>query len=248
MSAGKPGAQRRSGPSADPDHRLPGNSTHATAATSSSSRTTPQALSRANRLGSNRSGKWTWRTRPSRSIRSHVAEPAIYPAPDVVALALAAELEMAPGSAWAYNNKAVNLLAGIFEKSAGRPMDEWIWSELLAPLCVTTRAWYRDGSGVTHAMAGVELTPLELARVGQLVLQEGRWDGRQVVGADWIRRLITPHRRCSRVRACSGGCCRRRATRWTPGPRTATSTRTTRMATWGTTWSSSRRVASWSSA
>lgn len=112
----------------------------------------------------------------------------IYPAPNALALALAAEVDAEPGTEWAYNNKAVNLLAGVFERGAGRPMDEWVFEELFAPLCIETREWYRDRGGVPHAMAGVELRPVELAKVGQLMLEGGRWGDRQVVPAEWIRK------------------------------------------------------------
>jgi CubicO group peptidase (beta-lactamase class C family) len=51
------------------------------------------------------------------------ADVEIHPAPDAIQLALAAELSSAPGAAASYNNKAVNLLAGIIEKASGQPMD-----------------------------------------------------------------------------------------------------------------------------
>lgn len=116
----------------------------------------------------------------------------IYPAPDAVQLALAAELEADPGAEFSYNNKAVNLLAGIVEKATGVRLDEAVYRELLAPLCIERTDWYRDASGTPHAMAGLELTPLDLARIGQLVLQEGRWGERQVVSPEWIRRSTRP--------------------------------------------------------
>jgi len=47
----------------------------------------------------------------------------IYPSPDFVQLALAAELEAEPGTAFAYNNKAVNLLAGVVERADGRKLE-----------------------------------------------------------------------------------------------------------------------------
>lgn len=47
-------------------------------------------------------------------------------APDVVQLALAAELDAEPGTTYSYNNKATNLLAGIVEKASGMKMDEFL--------------------------------------------------------------------------------------------------------------------------
>lgn len=116
----------------------------------------------------------------------------IYPAPDAVQLALAAELDADPGTEFSYNNKAVNLLAGIVEKATGRPLDEAVHREILAPLCIERTDWYEDASGTPHVMAGLELTPLALARIGQLVLQEGRWGERQVVPPEWVRLSTSP--------------------------------------------------------
>jgi CubicO group peptidase (beta-lactamase class C family) len=110
----------------------------------------------------------------------------IYPSPDAVALALAAELSHEPGVFFSYNNKAVNLLGGIIEKAAGMPLDEYMHAEIFEPLCIERRFWYRDEAGNAHAMAGVELTPLELARIGQLMLNGGTWNGRRLLDEAWV--------------------------------------------------------------
>jgi CubicO group peptidase (beta-lactamase class C family) len=101
----------------------------------------------------------------------------IYPAPDAVQLALSAELSHDPGTHLDYNNKAVNLIAGIVEKAAGVKLDAYVQRELFTPLCIPERFWYTDKVGNPHAMAGVELTPMELARIGQLMLDDGVWQG-----------------------------------------------------------------------
>jgi CubicO group peptidase (beta-lactamase class C family) len=111
----------------------------------------------------------------------------IYPAPDAVRLALAAELSHEPGTFFAYNNKAVNLLAGIVEKAAGMPLEKYVHAELLQPLCIGKRDWYRDAAGTPHAMAGLELAPLELARLGELMRLGGAWQGRRILDEEWVR-------------------------------------------------------------
>jgi CubicO group peptidase (beta-lactamase class C family) len=110
----------------------------------------------------------------------------IYPAGDAVALALAAELSHEPGVFFSYNNKAVNLLGGIVEKAAGMPLDAYVQQELFDPLCIEARFWYRDEAGNPHAMAGVELTPLELAKLGQLMLNGGTWNGSRLLDEAWV--------------------------------------------------------------
>lgn len=109
----------------------------------------------------------------------------IYPAPDAIKLALAAELSHDPGSYFSYNNKAVNLLSGIVEKAAGVPLDDYVQKEILTPLCIENRFWYKDQAGNPHAMAGLELTPVELARLGQLMLNKGAWGNQRVLSEKW---------------------------------------------------------------
>jgi CubicO group peptidase (beta-lactamase class C family) len=110
----------------------------------------------------------------------------IYPAPDAVQLALAAELTDAPGTAIAYNNNATNLLAGVVRRAAGIPLDEYVQRRLLDPLCIPEQSWYRDTAGNPHGMAGLELEARDLARLGQLMLDGGRWNGTPLLSEAWV--------------------------------------------------------------
>jgi CubicO group peptidase (beta-lactamase class C family) len=111
----------------------------------------------------------------------------IYASPDFVQFALAAELSDDPGARCAYNNKAVNLLAGIVQKASGRRMDTYIREEIFAPLGITDFTWSLDSAGNPHAMAGLQIRAIDLAKVGQMMLDGGKWKGRQVVSEDWVR-------------------------------------------------------------
>ncbi len=114
----------------------------------------------------------------------------IYRSKDFVALALAAELVSAPGQEFFYNNKAVNLLAGIIEKASGQRMDHFIAQALFAPLGIKDFGWTLDDAGNPHAMSGLQLSALDMARIGQLVLNKGRWGDQQVVSERWIEQSL----------------------------------------------------------
>jgi CubicO group peptidase (beta-lactamase class C family) len=101
----------------------------------------------------------------------------IYPSPDFVQLALAAELAHPPGTKFEYNNKAVNLLAGIVERVSGKKLDEFMRDEIFTPLGIREFDWMRDRAGNPHVMAGLTLYPLDLAKLGQLVLNRGSGTG-----------------------------------------------------------------------
>lgn len=110
----------------------------------------------------------------------------IYPSPDFVQLALCAELESDPGTRFAYNNKAVNLLAGVLERADGRKLDRFAQEELLLPLGIGERPWLRDAAGNPHAMSGLALHAADLLCLGELLLQRGIWNGHRLINESWF--------------------------------------------------------------
>lgn len=120
----------------------------------------------------------------------------IYRASDFVRLALAADLEAEPGTQFRYNNKAVNLLAGVVERASGQKLDAYLTEKLFAPLGIKDVQWTKDKAGNPHAMSGLQIHPLDLAKVGQLVLDGGRWNGKSLLSAAYLedatRKSATP--------------------------------------------------------
>ena len=64
---------------------------------------------------------------------------------------------------------------------------------LFAPLGIHDWEWMSDLRGRPLAFAGLRMRPYDLAKIGQLVLQRGAWNGRQLVPADWIDASLRPH-------------------------------------------------------
>ena len=118
----------------------------------------------------------------------------IYPAPDALKLALAAELSHAPGERFSYNNKAMNLLAGVIEQAAQERMDLFLQREVLGPIGVRGPSWNGtsgfDKAGHPYAMAGWIATAADAARVGQLVLDEGRHGGVPLIAPAFMREMV----------------------------------------------------------
>ena len=114
----------------------------------------------------------------------------IEPAPDVVQLALAAELDFVPGSASRYNNKAVNLLAGVIQRVSGQRLDHFVQQALFTPLGITEYRWMTDRAGNPYVMAGLSLHPADFAAIGQLVVHGGRWNGAAIVSDSWLREVL----------------------------------------------------------
>ena len=113
----------------------------------------------------------------------------IYAAPDSVKLALAAELQTTPGAAFSYNNKSINLLAGIIRMATGEPLDTYADEKLFAPMQFDMWRWEHDNSGTPNAFADLALQPKDFAKLGLLAIQRGQWQGKQLVPAAWVDQL-----------------------------------------------------------
>lgn len=113
---------------------------------------------------------------------------------DVVQLALAAELSDDPGTHFYYNNKAVNLLAGIVQQASGRKMDALLQSEIFAPLGITDVEWVHDSAGNPYSYARLRIRPEDMAKLGQLMLDHGRWHGRQLIAREWVDASVSGSR------------------------------------------------------
>lgn len=116
----------------------------------------------------------------------------VYPAPDFVQLALAAELTTDPGTTFFYNNKAMNLLAGIVQKASDQSMDAYLLDRLFTPMAIKPGPWMKDRAGNPHSMAGLPLTARDLAKIGRLVLDHGRYAGRRLIAEAFIDDMLRP--------------------------------------------------------
>ena len=83
-------------------------------------------------------------------------------------------------------------MSAVVRKAAGRPLDEFARAYLFEPLGISSAKWSRVG-GDTDAGGGLRLRPRDMAKIGQLVLAGGRWNGRQVVSKPWIDASTAPN-------------------------------------------------------
>ncbi|MCK2214126.1 beta-lactamase family protein [Actinomadura sp. ATCC 31491] len=103
-------------------------------------------------------------------------------APDRYRYVLERPVAEEAGKRWRYCGGATALLGGIIARGVGRPLEEYAAEALFGPLGITSFAWTKGGDGVVSAAAGLRLRPVDLAAVGQLVLDGGRG----IVPADWL--------------------------------------------------------------
>lgn len=98
-----------------------------------------------------------------------------------------------PGTRWLYNGADVNLLAGVIYQATGLHADGFAARHLFEPLGIAAWDWQEGKSEGFPSMAGtLHLRPLDMAKIGQLVLAQGRWQGDQVVSREWIAESTAP--------------------------------------------------------
>ena len=84
-------------------------------------------------------------------------------------------------------------MGAILKKATGKAVDQLAATLLFAPLGITDFTWYKHPNGSPHAAGGLRLRPRDLAKIGQLILQRGSWNGTQVVSSAWIDAATAPH-------------------------------------------------------
>ncbi|HEY9854999.1 MAG TPA: serine hydrolase domain-containing protein, partial [Stenomitos sp.] len=119
----------------------------------------------------------------------------LYRNDDMLAFAKGLPAEHEPGSKWEYNNAAAMLLAGIVKAASGRPIDDYLQDKLFLPLGIVDWTWHRDRAGNPDTFGGLALRPRDLARIGQLMLDQGRWQGRQVLSIRSVTEATAPAQR-----------------------------------------------------
>jgi CubicO group peptidase (beta-lactamase class C family) len=96
------------------------------------------------------------------------------------------------GQRFSYNGGSTAILAELLARGVGMPLPDYARSRLFAPLGITEWEWMRDIRGRPLAFSGLRMRPRDLARIGQLILQHGRWDGVQIVPEAWVAASLQP--------------------------------------------------------
>lgn len=106
-----------------------------------------------------------------------------------------AKLVFPPGSRFQYNNGAVDFLAVVVKQASGQALDEYLAARLFKKLDIVDASWMKDSEGTPRAAGELIIRPVDLAKIGQLMLDEGRWKGEPIIPAAWVAKSIEPGQR-----------------------------------------------------
>lgn len=81
----------------------------------------------------------------------------------------------------------------MIEQATGTKLDDFARQTLFEPLGIGRWQWIADTAGHPKGQGNLSLRALDLARIGQMVLGKGVYDGRRVISAGWIETMLAPH-------------------------------------------------------
>jgi CubicO group peptidase (beta-lactamase class C family) len=94
---------------------------------------------------------------------------------------------MPPGTKFVYNSGISLMLGEIVRKVSKLPADKFAERYLFSPLGITNYYWQKAPNGVVNTLGGLWLRPRDMAKIGQLFLNGGRWNGKQIVSEEWVK-------------------------------------------------------------
>ncbi len=102
-------------------------------------------------------------------------------------------LASAPGERYDYRDVDPQIVGYALTRATGLSEHQLVAERIFEPLGIDDVAWEAGRDGVTHAAHSLWIRPRDLAKLGQLALQRGAWDGEQLVPAAWIDEATRAH-------------------------------------------------------
>jgi CubicO group peptidase (beta-lactamase class C family) len=114
-------------------------------------------------------------------------------ASDPARFVLSQDVVTAAGEAYNYSGGSAVLIQAILKQATGKPLDVVTNDLLFAPLGIEQVDWVRyPATGEPVAASGLRLRPRDFVKLGQLVLAQGVWQGKQIVPAQFVAQATTP--------------------------------------------------------
>ena len=112
---------------------------------------------------------------------------------DIASFFFSHPFTQAPGEFFWYDSLCSYMLSAILQKVTGESVLDYLTPRLFEPLGIDKPTWETDSEGVCLGGWGLYLKTEDMAKMGQLLLQKGKWGMRQIVPASWVEDMGTPH-------------------------------------------------------
>ena len=121
-----------------------------------------------------------------RMSTGHQSEPPRTAAQSWAKTFLAHPVPFKPGTHFLYNTSATYMLSAIVQKATGQTVLDYLKPRLFGPLGIEHPTWEASPQGVSAGGYGLSIRTEDIAKFGQLYLQKGKWDGKQLVPEPWV--------------------------------------------------------------
>ena len=111
---------------------------------------------------------------------------------DLLQYILSLPLESKPGEKFNYSNDCSELLGGIIYSLEGKQADAYAEENLFGPLRISKYYWESE-NGAPHCHSDLHLLPRDMAKIGLLAMDDGKWLDEQIVPKEWIDESTRPH-------------------------------------------------------
>lgn len=111
---------------------------------------------------------------------------------DWVKAFLSSSLHAEPGTQFQYNSMNTYMLAAIVTRRAGMTLEQFLKTHLFDPMEISEFHWETCPRGIERGGWGLYLRPEDMAKLGLLVLQNGRWNGKQLIPPAYLARAVSP--------------------------------------------------------
>jgi CubicO group peptidase (beta-lactamase class C family) len=103
---------------------------------------------------------------------------------------LDAKVVFPPGTRFQYNNAAADFLAVVVAHVAGMPFDTFVEQRIFSKIEVVGATWMKDTEGTPRAAGELVIRPVDLVKIGQLMLDGGKWGDAQIVPKTWVEQSV----------------------------------------------------------
>lgn len=103
---------------------------------------------------------------------------------------LSIPLSKKPNEKWVYADINAVLIGAIIEEKTGMSLKEFAKQKVFDPLEIKEFYWYTNASNQTGGAGNLYISALDFAKLGYLISNEGKWGDKQIVNADYVKRLI----------------------------------------------------------
>ncbi|MFC3158055.1 serine hydrolase domain-containing protein [Chryseobacterium arachidis] len=108
---------------------------------------------------------------------------------------LGVKMKQMPGESYEYQSVSAQLLGIALKKAIGKSLADYLSEKLWKPLQMEFPAkWSVDEQGLEKAFCCLHAIPRDFAKIGQLIMQDGNWNGKQILSREYCKKLQTPTR------------------------------------------------------